>query len=183
MRRLVVILAIWAAGTGLALAQQGAISSTEIQPETIRLNPGFQRYVSIPGNATIASIHVGDPSVATVTAVSDRRFLINALSPDSRAQTSGQRATNVLVLDADQNVIANLQVEVGYSGIGTRIVEIHKRVGGGPAGGGARSDQFQGVEKYLCSPIKCDLVSRDKSEAPTQVIQQENYNTTSTKTK
>lgn len=182
MRRLAVILAIWAAGTGFALAQQGAISVTEIQPETIRLRPGFQQDVFVRGDARIDSIHVGDPSVAAVTAVSDRRFLINALPTEGRAQAPGPRATNVLVLSAEKNVIANLRVEVGYfQGIGTRMVEIHKRVGGGAAGGGARSDQFQGVERYLCSSIKCDLVSRDKSEAPSQVILQENYNSTPTK--
>lgn len=178
MRRLVVILAIWAAGTGFALAQQGAISVTEGQPETIRLRPGFQQDVSIRGDGRIDSIHVGDPTVAAVMAVSDRRFLITALPPEGREQRAiGPRATNVLVRDANKNVIANLEVEVGYFGSARgHIVEIHKRVGGGPAGGGARSDQYAGVDKYLCTSIKCDLVSRDKSEAPAQVLQQENTN-------
>lgn len=100
MRRLVVILAIWAVGTGSALAQESAVSITEIQSQTIRLRPGFQQDVSIRGKAKIDSIHVGDPSVAAVTVVSDQRFLINALPPEAREPRAiGPRATNVLVRD------------------------------------------------------------------------------------
>jgi hypothetical protein len=80
-----------------------------------------------------------------VAAVSDRQFVITAL-PLGKDADGATRQTNILVRDTNQNVIADLVMEVGYpSTPDTRQeVEIHKL--------------GKSVEKYLCSDVKCDLV-------------------------
>lgn len=162
-------------GASAALAQQRApaISAGEEPPETVQLRPGFQQEMTLPNGATIGSIHIGDPKVVQATPVSDRRFLITGLPPEENASAPvAARATNILVLDADKKVIAKFEVVVGYFQ-NTHLVEIHKRIGGNKTAGGGQTEVLMGVEKYQCSPIKCDLVFRDKAELPTQVIQQD----------
>lgn len=179
-------------GASTALAQQkapaqnGAISLGEEPQQTVQLRPGFQQEITLSGGATIGSIHVGNPTVVEATTVSDRRFAITGLPPEekSRAPADAERATNVVVRDPDNKVVANFEVVVGnFQQSNTHLVEIHKRIGGNRTAGGGQTEMTVGVDKYRCSPIKCDLVSRDKTELPTQVqviqqdVRQENINT------
>ncbi|UPJ25406.1 pilus assembly protein N-terminal domain-containing protein [Bradyrhizobium sp. CW1] len=163
-------------GVSTALAQERApaISVGEEARETVQLRPGFQQELTLPNGAIIGSIHVGDPNVVHATPVSDRRFLITGLPPkeNGSAPAAATRATNVLVLDNDKKVVAKFEVVVGYFQ-NTHLVEIHKRIGGNKTAGGGQTEVLMGVEKYQCSPTKCDLVFRDKAELPIQFIQQD----------
>jgi Flp pilus assembly secretin CpaC len=179
-----------AVGSSTALAQEktapaqenakSAISLGEQSSETIQLKPGFQQEITLQGSARIGSIHVGDPKVIEVTTISDRQFVITGVPPEGHA-SDGQWATNVLVHDSDKKVIANFEVVVGYFQ-DTHLVEIHKRIGGKKTAGGGQTEVLVGLEKFQCSTVRCDLVSRDKSELPTQVqsiqqdIRQQNIN-------
>lgn len=155
---------------GSAIAQQHiAVDSDRTATQSIRLRPGFQQEIVLRGKPTISSIHIGDPKVVGVTVTSDKRFILNALHPTEPGGPEA-RSTNVLVSDAEKNIVANLDIEVGYSDDASHVVEIHKRIGGG------KTEDRIGIEKYVCSPVKCELVSRDKPELPVQVIQQDSRN-------
>ena len=77
--------------------------------------------------------------------------------------------TNIVVLDPAKNVIARLDVAVGEHVIG-HDVEIHHRIGRG-------AETKIGVDHYQCSSVKCNIVSADKIELPTQVIENRNTST------
>lgn len=185
MKRLALVLLLLLPGSAWAQGKpprvDNGVSLTEFQPETVRLRPGFQRDVSIIGNATIENIYVGDPTVASVTVVNDKRFLITGLAPPDKKEAAATKRTNVLVRDANKNIIANLEVEVGPSGTGGQVVEIHQRVPSISTGGGGRTEPYLGIRRYLCTSTSCEPVSRDKAEQPSQVIMQENTNTSALK--
>lgn len=160
-------------GASGALAQQVIdVDGIQTSTQSIRLKPGFQQEIILRGKPTISSVFIGDPKVVGVTVTSDKRFVINALPPaENQAGLAPEiRSTNILVSDPEKNIIASVNVDVGFSDEGSHSVEIHKRLSND------KNDRI-GIEKYICSSTKCELVYRDKPEGRVQIIQQDNKNT------
>ena len=154
---------------GDVVAQERPLSVQKFPAQTLSMKPGFQQNITLQGSATIAAIQIGDDTVARVTVVSDKQFLITALPAKPPASPLGIRQTNILVRDPEQNVIANLEVVVKNYDDAAHEVEIHKPIKG--AGG----QQRIGVDQYQCSSVKCTIVKLDQIEPPT--IRYENTNT------
>lgn len=141
-------------GVLLLLAVESA-SAQVVQNEAITLRPGFAARWQAPRAFRTAS--VADASIIEVVPQSDHRLLLTAKATGS---------TNVMVLDEQGDLVANLIVSVG--GVLNKVVIHNKR------------DNLAGYTAYSCSPV-CERID-DKMEGTDRVPLQNQYQYNSTST-
>jgi hypothetical protein len=122
-------------------------TNTAVQPaaaaDPIRLNPGYVSLVKL--DQAVGTIVIGNPEVVDATLQGRNAILLTA------KKINGSAATNLIVLDAQENEIFNATIVVGSQG-GTKT-EIHSK---GRAGG------LHEYWAYRCMPT-CERVE-DKLE-------------------
>jgi hypothetical protein len=111
--------------------------------DPIRLNPGYVSLVKL--DQTVGTIVIGNPEVVDATLQGKNAILLTA------KKVTGNAATNLIVLNAQDNEIFNATIVVGAAG-GTKT-EIHSK---GKAGG------LHEYWAYRCMPT-CERVE-DKLE-------------------
>ncbi len=111
--------------------------------DPIRLNPGYVSLVKL--DQTVGTIVIGNPEVVDATLQGKNAILLTA------KKITGSAATNLIVLNAQDNEIFNATIVVGAAG-GTKT-EIHSK---GKAGG------LHEYWAYRCMPT-CERVE-DKLE-------------------
>jgi hypothetical protein len=148
---------------GGSLLLSSLVGNFAVQPvaaaDPIRLNPGYVSLVKL--DQTVGTIVIGNPEVVDATLQGKNAILLTA------KKITGSAATNLIVLNAQDNEIFNATIVVGAQG-GTKT-EIHSK---GKTGG------LHEYWAYRCMPT-CERVE-DKLEtfqhnaaapaAPTPVV-------------
>lgn len=141
-------------GLLLLLAAESAVAQ-EALSTTITLRPGFAARWQAP--RAFRNVSVADGAIVDAAPQSDHRLLLTA-------KATG--ATNVMVLDDQGELVANLIVSVG--GTLNKIVIHNKR------------DNLAGYTAYSCTPV-CERIE-DKMEGTDRVPPQNQYQYNSTST-
>ena len=132
---------------GGSLLLSSLFGNIAVQPaaagDPIRLNPGYVSLVKL--DQTVGTIVIGNPEVVDATLQGRNAILLTA------KKITGSAATNLIVLNAQDNEIFNATIVVGAAG-GTKT-EIHSK---GKAGG------LHEYWAYRCMPT-CERVE-DKLE-------------------
>jgi hypothetical protein len=111
--------------------------------EPIQLRPGFATLLKL--DRSVGTIVIGDPDVAEATVQSEKTVVLTA------KKTTG--ATNVIILDNENNEFFNARITVGGQNVGK--VEIHTR--GRP--------QLHEYYAYNCTPV-CERVKDELESMP-----------------